>query len=203
MLAAVGNSLLIALIASLSATVLGTMAGIAMHRYKLRALTFMVLAPVAMPEILLGVSLLLLFIQILNLTLGLLSIVLAHITFSIGFVAVIVQARLASMDESLLEAARDLGASPWQAFYHITFPLIRPAVIAGGLMAFTLLIDDFVITFFTAGVGVQTLPLRIYSMIKIAMTPEVNAISTLLMLLTLTLTILASNLVPDTLKGKA
>lgn len=203
MLAAVGNSLLIALIASLSATVLGTMAGIAMHRYKLRALTFMVLAPVAMPEILLGVSLLLLFIQILNLTLGLLSIVLAHITFSIGFVAVIVQARLASMDESLLEAARDLGASPWQAFYHITFPLIRPAVIAGGLMAFTLSIDDFVITFFTAGVGVQTLPLRIYSMIKIAMTPEVNAISTLLMLLTLTLTILASNLVPDTLKGKA
>lgn len=203
MLAAAGNSLLIALIASLSATVLGTMASIAMHRYKLRALTFMVLAPVAMPEILLGVSLLLLFIQILNLTLGLLSIVLAHITFSIGFVAVIVQARLASMDESLLEAARDLGASPWQAFYHITFPLIRPAVIAGGLMAFTLSIDDFVITFFTAGVGVQTLPLRIYSMIKIAMTPEVNAISTLLMLLTLTLTILASNLVPDTLKGKA
>lgn len=203
MLAAAGNSLLIALIASLSATVLGTMASIAMHRYKLRALTFMVLAPVAMPEILLGVSLLLLFIQILNLTLGLLSIVLAHITFSIGFVAVIVQARLASMDESLLEAARDLGASPWQAFYHITFPLIRPAVIAGGLMAFTLSIDDFVIAFFTAGVGVQTLPLRIYSMIKIAVTPEVNAISTLLMLLTLTLTILASNLVPDTLKGKA
>lgn len=203
MLAAAGNSLLIALIASLSATVLGTMAGIAMHRYKLRVLTFMVLAPVAMPEILLGVSLLLFFIQILNLTLGLLSIVLAHVTFSIGFVAVIVQARLVSLDESLFEAARDLGASPWQTFCHITFPLIRPAVIAGGLMAFTLSIDDFVITFFTAGVGVQTLPLRIYSMIKIAVTPEVNAISTLLMLLTLTLTMLASRLAPDALKGKA
>ena len=203
MLVAAGNSLLIATVASLAATVLGTMAGIAMHRYKLKVLTFMVLAPVAMPEILLGVSLLLFFIQVLNLTLGLLSIVLAHITFSIGFVAVIVQARLAAMDESLFEAARDLGASPWQTFRHVTFPLILPAVIAGGLMAFTLSIDDFVITFFTAGVGVQTLPLRIYSMIKIAVTPEVNAVSTLLILLTLSLTVIASRFAPDVLKGKS
>ncbi|MCK9200818.1 MAG: ABC transporter permease [Gallionella sp.] len=203
MLVAAGNSLFIATVASLAATVLGTMAGIAMHRYKLKVLTFMVLAPVAMPEILLGVSLLLFFIQVLNLTLGLLSIVLAHITFSIGFVAVIVQARLAAMDESLFEAARDLGASPWQTFRHVTFPLILPAVIAGGLMAFTLSIDDFVITFFTAGVGVQTLPLRIYSMIKIAVTPEVNAVSTLLMLLTLSLTVIASRFAPDVLKGKS
>src|SRR5512146_1138285 len=203
MLIAAGNSLFIAAVASLAATVLGTMAGIAMQRYKIRVLTLMVLAPVAMPEILLGVSLLLFFIQVLNLTLGLLSIVLAHITFSIGFVAVIVQARLAALDESLFEAARDLGASPWQTFRHVTFPLILPAVIAGGLMAFTLSIDDFVITFFTAGVGVQTLPLRIYSMIKIAVTPEVNAVSTLLMLLTLTLIVLASRFAPDVLKGKA
>jgi spermidine/putrescine transport system permease protein len=202
MLIAAGNSLFIAAVASLAATVLGTMAGIAMQRYKLKVLTLMVLAPVAMPEILLGVSLLLFFIQVLNLTLGLLSIVLAHITFSIGFVAVIVQARLAALDESLFEAARDLGASPWQTFRYVTFPLIRPAVIAGGLMAFTLSIDDFVITFFTAGVGVQTLPLRIYSMIKIAVTPEVNAVSTLLMMLTLTLTVLASRFAPDVLKGK-
>src|SRR5574340_28161 len=203
MLAAAGNSLLIALVSSLVATVLGTMAGIAMHRYNLRLLTFMVLTPVAMPEILLGVSLLLFFIQVLNLTLGLLSIVLAHITFSIGFVAVIVQARLAALDESLFEAARDLGASPWQTFRYVTFPLIRPAVIAGGLMAFTLSIDDFVITFFTAGVGVATLPLHIYSMIKIAVTPEVNAVSTLLMLLTLGLIVLASRIAPEVIKGKA
>ena len=105
MLLAAGNSLFIALVSSLTATLLGTMAGIAMHRYQLKLLTFMVLTPVAMPEILLGVSLLLFFIQVLNLTLGLLSIVLAHITFSIGFVAVIVRARLAGMDESLFEAA--------------------------------------------------------------------------------------------------
>ncbi len=202
MLLAAGNSLFIALVSSLVATVLGTMAGIAIHRYDLKLLNFMVLTPVAMPEILLGVSLLLFFIQVLNLTLGMLSIVLAHITFSIGFVAVIVRSRLAGMDESLFEAARDLGATPWETFRHVTFPLILPAVIAGGLMAFTLSIVDFVITFFTAGVGVQTLPLRIYSMIKIAVTPEVNAVSTLLMLLTLTMIVLAAKFAPDALKGK-
>lgn len=202
MLIAAGNSLLIALVASLAATLLGTMAGIAMHRYNLKLLNIMVLTPVAMPEILLGVSLLLFFIQVLNLTLGMLSIVLAHITFSIGFVAVIVRSRLSSIDESLFEAARDLGASPWETFRYVTLPLILPAVIAGGLMAFTLSIDDFVITFFTAGVGVQTLPLRIYSMIKIAVTPEVNAVSTLLMLLTLSMLMLASRLAPDALKEK-
>ncbi|MDE2309838.1 MAG: ABC transporter permease subunit [Betaproteobacteria bacterium] len=202
MLAAMGNSLFIALVSSLAATVLGTMAGIAMHRYKMKALTFMVLTPVAMPEILLGVSLLLFFIQVLNLTLGLVSIILAHITFSIGFVAVIVRARLAGIDESIFEAARDLGASPWETFRYVTFPLILPGVVAGGLMAFTLSIDDFVITFFTAGVGVAMLPLRVYSMIKIAVTPEVNAVSTLLMLLTLTMIVLASKFSPDVLRGK-
>jgi spermidine/putrescine transport system permease protein len=202
MLIAAGNSLFIALVSSLVATVLGTMAGIAIHRYDFKLLNFMVLTPVAMPEILLGVSLLLFFIQVLNLTLGMLSIVLAHITFSIGFVAIVVRVALSALDESIFEAARDLGASPWQTFRHVTFPLILPGVIAGGLMAFTLSIDDFVITFFTAGVGVQTLPLRIYSMIKIAVTPEVNAVSTLLMLLTLTLILLASRFAPDVLKGK-
>lgn len=203
MLQAAANSLFIALVSSAVATVLGTMAGIAMHRYKLRFLTFLVITPVAMPEILLGVSQLLFFIQVLNLTLGMLSIILAHITFSIGFVAIIVRARLAGMDESIFEAARDLGATPWQGFRLVTLPLILPGVIAGALMAFTLSIDDFVITFFTAGVGVSTLPLQIYSMIKIAVTPEVNAVSTLLMLLTLALIVIASRLAPDALRTKA
>lgn len=203
MLMAAGNSLLIALVSSLLATLLGTMAGIAMQRYKLKFLSVMVLTPVAMPEILLGVSLLLFFIQVLHLTLGTLSIVLAHVTFSIGFVAVIVRSRLASMDERLFEAARDLGATPWNTFRYVTFPLTLPAVIAGAMMAFTLSIDDFVITFFTAGVGVQTLPLRIYSMIKIAVTPEVNAVSTLMMLLTLTMIALASRFAPDVLKDNS
>jgi spermidine/putrescine transport system permease protein len=202
MLTAAGNSLFIALVSSLAATVLGTMAGIAIQRYDFKFLNSLVLTPVALPEILTGVSLLLFYIQVLHLTLGMLSIVLAHITFSIGFVAIVVRVALAALDERIFEAARDLGASPWQTFRYITCPLILPGVIAGSLMAFTLSIDDFVITFFTAGVGVQTLPLRIYSMIKIAVTPEVNAVSTLLMLLTLTLILLASKFAPDALKGK-
>ena len=205
MLRAAVNSLFIALAASSVATVLGTMAGIAMQRWPhglTRFLPFLVLTPVAMPEILLGVSLLLFFRQVLDLTLGLFSILVAHITFSLGFVAIIVRARLAGMDESIFEAARDLGASPWRTFRHVTFPLILPGILAGFLMSFTLSIDDFVITFFVAGVGVTTLPLQIYSMIKVAVSPEVNAVSTLLMALTLTLIALASRLAPDTLKGR-
>lgn len=206
MLRAAANSLLIALSASAIATVLGTMAGIAMQRWPsglLRLLPFLVLTPVAMPEILLGVSLLIFFRQVLDLTLGLFSILVAHITFSIGFVAIIVRARLAGMDASIFEAARDLGASPWRTFRHVTLPLVLPGILAGFLMSFTLSIDDFVITFFVAGVGVSTLPLQIYSMIKVAVTPEVNAVSTLLMALTLTLIALASWLAPDVLKGRA
>lgn len=194
MLAAARNSLLIALVASAAATLLGTLAGLAMHRWHPRWLPLLVVTPVAMPEVLLGVSLLIFFLQVLHLTLGLVSVVLAHISFSIGFVALVVRTRMTLMDESIFEAARDLGATPWQSFRLVTFPLIRPAVAAGALMAFTLSLDDFVISFFTAGVGVSTLPLQIYSMIKIAVTPEVNAVSTLLMLLTLSLVVLASRL---------
>jgi spermidine/putrescine transport system permease protein len=200
MLTAAGNSLLIGFCASLIATVLGTMAGVAMHRYRLKLLPVLVLAPIAIPEILMGVSLLIFFV-LLNFTLGLVSVALAHIAFCIGFVAIVVRARLSGMDESLTEAARDCGASPWQAFRHVTLPLIMPGVIAGALMAFTLSIDDFVITFFTAGAGTVTLPLQIYSMIKIAVTPEVNAVSTLLMLLTLVLIVIASKLSPSLLRS--
>jgi len=198
MLLAAGNSLLIGLTASAIATVLGTMAGLAMYRYRTRLLSVLVLAPIAIPEILMGVSLLIFFV-LLNFTLGLVSVALAHIAFCIGFVAIVVRSRLAGMDESLTEAARDCGASPLKAFRYITLPLIMPGVIAGALMAFTLSIDDFVITFFTAGAGTVTLPLQIYSMIKIAVTPEVNAVSTLLMLLTLALIIAASKLSPTLL----
>jgi spermidine/putrescine transport system permease protein len=202
MLHAAANSLLIAIVASALATVLGTMAGIAMHRFKSRLLPFMTLTPVAMPEILLGVSLLIFFISVFGEeSLSLLTVIIAHTTFCIGFVAIIIRARLAGMDESIFEAARDLGATPWQTFRLVTLPLIMPGVIAGALMAFTLSIDDFVITFFTAGAGVPTLPLTIYTMIKIAVTPEVNAVSTLLMLLTLTMIVLAGKIAPDLLRG--
>ncbi|HEY1329285.1 MAG TPA: ABC transporter permease [Casimicrobiaceae bacterium] len=196
MLRAAANSLLIAVTASVVSTVLGTMAGVAMYRYRLRLLPILVLTPIAIPEILMGVSLLIFFV-LLNFTLGLVSVALAHIAFCIGFVAIVVRARLAGMDESLTEAARDCGATPWQAFMRVTLPLIMPGVIAGALMAFTLSIDDFVITFFTAGAGTVTLPLQIYSMIKIAVTPEVNAVSTLLMLVTLVLIVVATKVSPS------
>ena len=163
-------------------------------------LPVLVLAPIAIPEILMGVSLLIFFVM-LNITLGMVSIVLSHIAFCVGFVAIVVRSRLAGMDESLNEAARDLGATPWQAFRLVTLPLIMPGVVAGALMAFTLSIDDFVITFFTAGVGSSTLPLQIYTMVKIAVTPEVNAVSTLLMLLTLALILIASRLSPGALRS--
>jgi len=200
MIAAAGNSLLIGVTASVASTVLGTMAGVAMHRYKLRLLPILVLAPIAIPEILTGVSLLIFFV-LLNFTLGLVSVALSHIAFCIGFVAIVVRARLAGMDETLTEAARDCGASPANAFRYVTLPLIMPGVIAGALMAFTLSIDDFVITFFTAGAGTVTLPLQIYSMIKISVTPEVNAVSTLLMLLTLLLIVAAARLSPSILRS--
>jgi spermidine/putrescine transport system permease protein len=200
MLKAAWNSLVIGLTASAVSTVLGTMAGYAMYQYKMRLLPVLVLAPIAIPEILMGVSLLIFFVM-LNITLGMVSIVLSHIAFCVGFVAIVVRSRLAGMDESLTEAARDLGATPWQAFRLVTLPLIMPGVVAGALMAFTLSIDDFVITFFTAGVGSSTLPLQIYTMVKIAVTPEVNAVSTLLMLLTLALILIASRLSPGALRS--
>lgn len=200
MIEAAGNSLMIALIASFTSTVLGTMAGFAMHKYQNKLLQILVLTPIAIPEILMGVSLLLFFVM-LNMTLGLISITLAHIAFCIGFVAIVVRSRLSGMDESLTEAARDCGATPWLAFRSVTLPLIMPGVIAGALMAFTLSIDDFVITFFTAGANASTLPLQIYSMIKIAVTPEVNAVSTLLMGLTLLLIVIASKLSPSVLRS--
>jgi len=200
MLKAAWNSLVIGLTASAVSTVLGTMAGYAMYRYRMRLLPVLVLAPIAIPEILMGVSLLIFFVM-LNITLGMVSIVLSHIAFCVGFVAIVVRSRLAGMDESLTEAARDLGATPWQAFRLVTLPLIMPGVVAGALMAFTLSIDDFVITFFTAGVGSSTLPLQIYTMVKIAVTPEVNAVSTLLMLLTLALILIASKLSPGALRS--
>ena len=137
MIEAAVNSLIIATVASLVSTVLGTMAGFALHRRHSRVLPVLVLAPIAIPEILMGVSLLIFFVM-LNFTLGMLSVTLAHVAFCIGFVAIVVRSRLAGMDESLTEAARDCGATPAQAFRLVTLPLIMPAVIAGALMAFTL-----------------------------------------------------------------
>lgn len=203
MLEAAMHTLLIGLVTCVVATVLGTLAGYAMYKWRLRLLPVLVLTPIAIPEILMGVSLLIFFVM-LDMTLGLVSITLSHIAFCIGFVAIVVRSRLQGMDESLVEAARDLGASPAMAFRKITLPLIMPGIIAGALMAFTLSIDDFVISFFTAGVGSNTLPLEIYSRVKVPMklNPEVNAVSTLLMLLTLSLILIVSKVAPNALRAE-
>jgi spermidine/putrescine transport system permease protein len=151
------------------------------------------------------VSLIIFYVLVNELTgyleLGFTTVLLSHIAFCLGFVALIVNARMKGMDDALVEAARDLGASPFQAFRLVTLPQILPAIIAGALMAFTLSIDDFVITFFTAGAGVSTLPTEIYSMIKIAVTPEVNAISAVLLLTSLALILLVKKIAPSALRG--
>lgn len=193
------NSLWIAVIASSISVILGTLAGIALHKYTFKLLPGLVLIPIAAPELLVGVSLLLFFLM-LHFTLGLASITLAHTAFCISFVAISVKTRMHGMDDSIMDAARDLGATPWKAFYLILIPTILPGIIAGGLMAFTLSIDDFVITFFTAGVGSSTLPLAIYSMLKMGVTPEVNAVSTIIIMVTLILTTIATKISPQLFK---
>jgi len=139
----------------------------------------MVYAPIVMPEVITGLSLLLLFIS-LDMARGVFTIVLAHATFSMCFVSVVVSARLASFDRSLEEAAYDLGCTGWDAFKSVTLPIIAPAVIAGWLLAFTLSLDDLVIASFTAGPSATTLPIKIYSSVRLGVSPEINALSTII-----------------------
>ncbi|MHB2267003.1 ABC transporter permease [Aliihoeflea sp. PC F10.4] len=165
------------------ATVLGTMAAMALTRYtRFRGrilFTGMVFAPLVMPEVITGLSLLLLFVAI-GLDRGFMTITLAHITFSMCFVAVVVQSRLLAFDRSLEEAAMDLGATPARTFFSVTLPVILPAIVAGWMLAFTLSLDDLVIASFTSGPGATTLPMRIYSQVRLGVTPEINAVSTIL-----------------------
>jgi len=165
------------------ATVLGTMAAITLVRYtrfKGRVLfSGMVFAPLVMPEVITGLSLLLLFVAI-NFDRGFWTVTIAHTTFTMCFVAVVVQSRLISFDRSLEEAAMDLGATPVATFFQITLPMILPAVIAGWMLAFTLSLDDLVIASFTSGPGATTLPMRIYSQVRLGVTPEINAVCTIL-----------------------
>lgn len=165
------------------ATILGTMAALALTRYtRFRGRVLfsgMVFAPLVMPEVITGLSLLLLFVAI-GLDRGLLTVTLAHITFTMCFVAVVVQSRLVSFDRSLEEAAMDLGATPVKTFFQVTLPVILPAIISGWMLAFTLSLDDLVIASFTSGPGATTLPMKIYSQVRLGVTPEINAACTLL-----------------------
>ncbi len=175
------NSLLIAFVSTIVSTVIGTLAALALQRYRFPGYTFsesLLYIPVIIPEIVMGISLLA-FFALINMKLGLTTITLAHIAFNIPFVALVVRARLHGFDKSIEEAAMDLGANEIITFWRVTLPTIMPGVLSGALLAFTLSLDDYVITYFTAGPGSTTLPLRVFSMVRFAVTPKVNALSTL------------------------
>jgi spermidine/putrescine transport system permease protein len=188
------NTLTIAFISTIVSVVIGTMAALALQRYNFKLKPFSQLSlyiPIVIPEIVMGIGILTLFSQLFTLlnnalgltgdsrlALGLGTVIVSHIAFSVPFVTLVVQARLQGFEKSYEEAAMDLGANEWTTFRRITFPMILPGVLSGGLLAFTLSLDDFVITFFTNGPGSTTLPIYVYGLLRRIITPQVNALST-------------------------
>ncbi len=217
---ALGNTLFIALIATIISTILGTLAALALYRMKNKiykgVYNALVYTPLVVPDILMGMSLLLLFVLIIKtfgawftaltgipFELGMTSIIIAHVTFCMSYVTMVVLGRLQEFDKSLLEAAQDLGASGLYTFFHVTLPVILPGVIAGALFAFTLSIDDFVITFFVKGAGDTTLPIFIQSSIKHGRElPMLNALSVIFLLLTFLLVFVTQILLTNKPKEK-
>ncbi|HKV16070.1 MAG TPA: ABC transporter permease [Reyranella sp.] len=187
MLSAAWLSLRVALVSATLSALLGLAAGYALARARFPGRTLfggLVIAPMVMPEVVMGISMLLLFVgsqQFLGgPDRGFLTIVIAHTTFSLSFVAIVVQARLADFDRSLEEAAMDLGATPWTTFRTVTLPLIAPAVGSGWLLAFTLSLDDLIMTQFVAGASTQTLPMRVYSSVRLGVDPQINVLATII-----------------------
>ncbi|HVY91897.1 MAG TPA: ABC transporter permease [Bryobacteraceae bacterium] len=191
------NSVIIAIVASLLSTVIGTMAAYGMWKRSARVLEGEMLLSLVTPEIVTGVSLLALFqwaFRFLHLQLGMYTVIIAHVAFSIAYVMIVVSARLRGMDRSLEEAAMDLGAGPWRAFFRVTLPGILPAVIAAALLALVVSFDDYVITSLVAGVDSETLPMVIYAMARRGVSPMVNAVSALILVLFGALILLAERL---------
>lgn len=196
---AASNTMTIAISSTLVSVVIGTMAALALQRYNFRLKPFSQLSlyiPIVIPEIVMGIGILTLFSQLFTflnnnlglegdarLAMGLGTVIVSHIAFSVPFVTLVVQARLQGFDKSYEEAAMDLGANEWTTFRRVTFPMILPGVLSGGLLAFTLSLDDFVITFFTNGPGSTTLPIYVYGLLRRIITPQVNALSTVWILI--------------------
>lgn len=203
LLVAFGNSLTIAAVSTAVSVLLGAFTAVTLWRFRFPAkpaLEGALALPIVVPEICMGVAMLVFFTQVLPwptelpwpLNLG--AIIISHISFSFSFVAIVIRARLASFNRELEEAAKDLGASEWRIFKDILIPHMRPGLLAGGLLAFTLSLDDFVITFFTSGPDTTTFPVKVYSMVRFSVTPEVNAASTILIVITVALTAIALRL---------
>lgn len=200
-LSATENTLTIAIISTVLSTVIGTMAAMALQRYDFGLKSFSEISiyiPVVIPEIVMGIGILVLFSQLFSfvnsslglvgderLSLGIGTVILSHIAFSVPFVALVVRARLVGFDKAYEEAAQDLGANELITFWRVTFPMIMPGILSGALLAFTLSLDDFVITFFTSGPGSTTLPIYIYGLLRRIITPQVNALSTVWILIVL------------------
>jgi spermidine/putrescine transport system permease protein len=183
---ALKNSLIVAVFTTLISLVLGTAGAWLLHRYRFRAssvLETLSFLPMIVPEVILGVSLLILFVTV-GIQLGYTTIIISHVTFCFPFVMASVQARLAGLDPALEEAALDLGATPLQAFTKVLIPYLMPAIISGGLMSFTLSLDELIVTYFTASAGTRTLPLEIFGRVKKGLDPSLNAISTVFILVT-------------------
>lgn len=195
MLDAFRVSIAVSLTATIISTIIGTMAALALARSKFpgkRFLDAVLFLPVVIPEITQGISLLVYFNTIFEfinrsmgttLQRGFLTVIIAHVAFNISYVTIVVRARLANMNPRLEEAASDLGATPWRAFWRVTFPLLFPGILAGALLAFTLSLDDYVVTFFTRGAGTNTLTIFVYGLLKTTVTPEINAISTIILVI--------------------
>ena len=188
-IAAAWNTLELGFASTLVSTLLGTGLGYGLSRYRFpgkRVFSWLMYIPVVIPDIVMAIAMLMFYALVREalgiLELGMTTMILAHVTFQIPFVAIVVRSRLVGMDPALEEAAHDLGASSWQTFRHVTLPLILPAVVAGGMLAFTLSLDDFVVSFFTTGPGASTLPILIYSSVKRGITPDINALSSLIVL---------------------
>ena len=178
------NTLIVAIVSTVISTIIGTISAVGLHKYDFplkNLINKLIYIPIVIPEIVLGISLLSIY-TLMKLELGIFTIILSHIAFSIPYVIVSVRSTLASLVPGYEEAAQDLGANSLKTFFYITLPLIKPGVVSGATLAFTLSLDDVVISYFTAGPGSNTLPLHIYSIIKTGITPDVNALSTLMLI---------------------
>lgn len=190
-LEAAKNSLIIAFMSTIISVMLGTITAVGMYKYKFKGKTVLdglLYVPIIIPEIVMGIAMLAFFSQV-KMPLGITTLTLAHVTFSVSYVFIVVRTRLEGFDKSLEEAAMDLGATPMQTFFKVTLPIIMPGILAGGLLAFTLSLDDVIISFFVAGPQSNTLPLKVFSMVKFGVTPEINALSTILMLFTIAIVV--------------
>lgn len=191
------NSLLVATSSATCAMILGTLAAISLRRYRFagrKVLNASIYVLTVSPDIVMGISLLIFFIAC-NVPLGFWTLLIAHVTLALPFVTLTVQARLAEFDEQLIEAARDLGASELRAFFHVLLPLTAPAIVAGWLLSFTLSLDDVLVSFFVTGPDFEVLPLKIYSMVRLGVKPDINALSAIMFGLTLLIVVLSQFLI--------